>query len=101
MTREYDADRLLDEALRTPPLDPIPHDFAAKTAASVESVDDDRVERWLQRALLASFGLGSVVAIATVSGPWLQTAPAGWGAVIVACLALSSALDRLRSRTLG
>ena len=101
MRGENDLDRLLDQALRTPPIDPIPHDFAAKTAAYVDGLDDDRLERWLQGGLLVAFAAGSVVAIARISGPWLHTAPvAGWGAAIGVCLALSSALDWLRGRTL-
>lgn len=103
MNGEHDFDRLLVRALRTPEIDPIPHDFAAQTAARAEGrgAHDDRLERWLQCALILLLGGGSTWAILEFSARWPGLRPASnWGAAILACLALSSALDQWRGRKL-
>ena len=102
----------LVQALRTPPIDPVPADFAAVTAALAEGtrVDDDRIERWLQAA---SVLLGAAIAAAAVAmvGDQLArgitlVAPtaaldqlARWGAAIMACAVVSLGLDRWTRRS--
>lgn len=97
----------LVQALRTPPLDPIPADFAAVTAtlAAGPGVDDDRLERWLQ-AVSVLLGAGTAAGTVAIAGGQLGQAItrvvpaaaidplASWAAAIVACVVVSVALDR-------
>ncbi|RPI60683.1 MAG: hypothetical protein EHM50_06965, partial [Lysobacterales bacterium] len=58
--RSGDADvaeyRVIARALRTPPLDPLPSDFAVRTAALAlreQRIANETVEVWLERGLVA------------------------------------------------
>jgi hypothetical protein len=97
----------LVQAIRTPPLAPIPRGFAATVATLVEGTraDDDRVERRLQTTLMLLMAVASAGA-AVVAGEQLGRAitvavPAAaidpiarWGAAIVACVTVSLGFDR-------
>jgi hypothetical protein len=106
--RQY---RLIARALRQPRLHSLPDDFAALTAARVESAtteSDERFEIWLQRTLIlllllagiacaAVFGRELLPAFAAPALVLEQTAPfatADWILVIAACLGLSLAVRR-------
>lgn len=89
--------RLISRALRHPPLDPVPYDFARTVAARVASVadSDDRLERRLLRVLVGALGVaGAVIAVMYGASWWPAVAaalplPAGelvrWGLVLAAC----------------
>ena len=97
----------LVQAMRTPPLAPIPRGFAAAVARLVEgtSADDDRVERRLQTTLMLLMAVASAGA-AVVAGEPLGRAmtvavPAAaiepitnWGAAIAACVIVSLGFER-------
>ena len=103
----------LAQALRNPPLPPIPVDFAAVTAmlAQRRHATDDRLERLLQTVAVLLMVMLAVAAIALAGGQLAGTlslvvpSPSGslvrWGAVIVACLVLSVGLDRWTTRFIG
>lgn len=106
--------RLLVRALRNPPLDPMPHDFAAQTAARAErrGVEDDRLEVWLQSALLGLLAAAGIWTIAQSGGQSVQALAlvipesaahpvSSWGAAILVCVALSSLLEHWRRRLRG
>ncbi len=93
-------DRVIERALRER-RDELPEDFAARTAAFVESAghrSSDRVESWLQVALIAALILAAVVTLFVVGGPALATltssAGAGWVYAGALCLGLSLAAQR-------
>jgi hypothetical protein len=103
--------RLIARALRDPPLDPIPDDFAARIAARAkrERVADDRFEAWLQNGLLGLLAAAGVGTAAAFGGQWLPVLGivifesaarrvASWGAAILVCIAISSALEHWRRR---
>ena len=111
--KEWDA--LMVRALKQPPGDSLPEDFAATTAARIELLDsasDDRFERWLQIALFVMLLVAGTAAAAMVDGRWgiellassfatAQAAAGGYPQWICAagiCLALSLALERVWRR---
>lgn len=103
--------RLIARALRTPRMDPLPHDFAARAAARIDpapAVSEDLMEIWLQRVLLLLLAAGG--AVAALGGGWLTNAYSrastlahsgtgtGWILVVAACLSLSLAMEHLRHK---
>ncbi|TWI10260.1 hypothetical protein [Aerolutibacter ruishenii] len=74
--------RLIGRALRHPPLDPVPYDFARTLAARVSRVpdSDDRLERMLLRVLVGVMVVAGAV-IGTVYG-------AAWWPAVTAALPL-------------
>lgn len=74
--------RLIARALRNPPIDPLPQDFAASTAAQVEHLAapvNDRLEMWLQRLLLAILLLVGLVMVVRIGHEWILLAATGIG----------------------
>lgn len=103
--------RLLARALGDPALDPIPEDFVTRTAARAVGVEaaKDRLDVWLQHGLIALLAAVGVSTMAALAGSWLQafgiaiTRPAAlsllsWTTAILACIALSEALDYWRRK---
>jgi len=106
--------RLIARALRDPPLDPIPSDFAVRTAARVAGAQSlgEQVDVWLGRALLALLLVAGVAAVYLYNGDSLRefslSIPertalgmqtlASWGMAIAACVALSSGFALARKR---
>lgn len=98
--------RLLARALRHPPLDPIPADFATRVAARRAAGDDDRLESLLLRGLFVVLGLAAAVVVAVYGGSWLGTARAllppsdGFNAdlllLLLACIAASTIFEQWR-----
>ena len=99
IVQEY---RFLARALRTPPLDPIPHDFAVQTASLIESrhVTADRFEAYVQTVLVVLLAVLGAVPVVAFGVQWrsglLQAwaTPAGaaslnWIALTAACIAFS------------
>ena len=99
--------RLIARALRRPPLDALPTDFAAKTAARAlreARIANDNVEVWLGRGLVALLLLAGALAISAYGGEsWFGmsfTLPEraafeieivlSWIFAIAACVGLSS-----------
>jgi hypothetical protein len=100
--------RLVARALRSPPLDAVPNDFAARVAASVERRSrgaDENVELWLERGLVALLLLAGAAALVVYNGDWLrelsfsvpERAASGiqtivsWSLAIAVCVGISSA----------
>jgi len=99
--------RLIARALRTPPLDAIPRDFAAETAARAlreERIANETLEVWLGRGLVALLVLAGAVAIRLYGGnallgfsfsvpdgatPGIQSV-VGWSFAVAACVGVSS-----------
>lgn len=89
--------RLISRALRHPPLDPVPYDFARTVAARATAVaaTDDQVERLLLRLLVGVMVVAGLVVGAMYGATWWPAVaavlplPAGellrWGLVLVAC----------------
>lgn len=106
-----DEYRLLARVLRNPPIDPIPDDFASRMAVQAEgrNVASERLEAWLQAGLLALLGAGSIGTVVFVGLRWPQlldylvpesatgSVPV-WVGAILACMALSSLIDRFLRR---
>ena len=105
--------RLVARALRSPPLAPIPSDFAARVAASAEHSArgvNESVEMWLERGLVALLLLAGVTALIVYNGDWLrelsfsvpERAASGvqtivsWSLAIAACVGISSAFALAR-----
>jgi hypothetical protein len=100
--------------LRDPPLDPIPSDFAVRTAARVAGAQSlsEQVDVWLGRALLALLLLAGVAAVYLYNGDSLRefslSVPEraafriqtllSWAMAIAACVALSSGFALARKR---
>jgi hypothetical protein len=98
--------RLIARALRTPPLDPLPSDFAARTAARAlrdQRIVSETVEVWLERGLMALLLIAGGVALLAYREalPELSfSVPAGatvgiqsvlgWCFAVAACVGLSS-----------
>jgi hypothetical protein len=98
--------RLIARALRTPPLDPLPSDFAARTAARAlreQRIASETVEVWLERGLVALLVIAGGAALLAYrdSLPDLSfSVPAGasvgiqsvlgWSLAVAACVGLSS-----------
>lgn len=109
--------RLIARALRTPPLDPLPGDFALRTAVLVERrarVADEGIEQWLERGLavllllvgsFTLYGYGrevSLPALPSFSIPegatfGIQTI-ASWSFAVAICVGLSSAFALAHKR---
>ena len=95
---DADADELrIARALRTPPPEQLPADFAARVAALArsEAVAASHLERLLLRALVSTFAVSAAVVVAWMGRGWMdalaQAFPggmqaAGWGLVAAACL---------------
>jgi hypothetical protein len=117
VSESRDFDRLLARALRDPPLDPIPLDFAARTAELAKREDeraahahapDDRLEAWLQNGLIALLAVTAIASLAVLASAWFRAAAAAvaqsrdsgtlWGVAILACVALTWALERWQER---
>jgi len=102
-----DIDRHLVQALRREPDAGPPADFARMVAmrARDEAADPD-VERWLIRVLAALFALSGIVVVAIQGREWLpafgslpmlgDASTFNWAAAMLACVALSWSLQRLR-----
>jgi hypothetical protein len=109
--------RLIARALRDPPLDPQPRDFAARTAAQIEvrsRIANERVEVWFERTLVTLLVLAGAAVVLAYNGERLRelvsafavSEPvafrvqtlASWAVAIAACVGISSAfkLDRKR-----
>jgi hypothetical protein len=98
--------RLIARALRTPPVDPLPSDFAARTAARAvrdQRIANETVEVWLERSLVALLLLAGVAALLVYRDSLPQisfSVPAGatvgiqsvlgWSFAVAACVGLSS-----------
>jgi len=110
--------RFIARALRHPPIDSLPANFAYRTAAWIEGladVADDRFESTLQRALIVLMVIGSVGTMILFGNAWLPTFVESlphaivaeltgltrWGAVIAVCLGVSWALGRWRNGIQG
>ena len=100
--------RLVARALRSPPLDALPNDFAARVAASVERRSrgaNESVELWLERGLVALLLLAGAASLIVYNGDWLRelsfSVPeraafavqtiVSWSLAIAACVGVSSA----------
>jgi hypothetical protein len=103
--------RLIARALRHPPLEPLPADFAVQTAARIESraqATDERFEIWLQRSLIVLLAIAGVATIKFFGNDWLHAliqpaqrtiGPvlrpfANWSVVVAICLGVSWAIER-------
>jgi hypothetical protein len=101
--------RLIARALRRPPLDVIPFDFASQTAARARHearLANDSVELWLQRGLVALLLLAGAAAIRIYAGESLLElelelsvpegatfavqSVVGWSLAVAACVGISS-----------
>jgi hypothetical protein len=111
-TSEY---KLIARALRMPPIDALPADFAARTAARAEResrVANESVEIWLERGLIALLLLAGAVALRVYGDDSLfglsfsvpERAAFGvqtvlsWSLAIAACVGLSSVFAAARKR---
>lgn len=93
--------RLLARALRHPPLDAVPYDFAAQVArrAAAGPAFDERLEGWLLRGLVALFALAAIAVVGAYGAAWWPSADAladvlpdgagTWASAVIACIALS------------
>lgn len=93
--------RLLARALRHPPLDAVPYDFAAQVArrAAAGPAFDERLEGWLLRGLVALFAVAAVAVAGAYGGTWWPSGDAlgtvlpdgagTWASAVIACVALS------------
>jgi hypothetical protein len=98
--------RLIARALRMPPVNPLPSDFAARTATRAlreQRIASEAVEVWLERALVALLVVAGAAALLAYrdSLPELSfSVPAGaaggiqsvlgWALAVAACIGLSS-----------
>jgi hypothetical protein len=99
--------RLITRALRTPQLDPIPIDFAARTTARAlreASIANETVEVWLERAFVALLLLAGAVALRVYGDESLLgfsfsvpdhavvgiQSVLGWSLAVAACVGVSS-----------
>lgn len=104
--------RLIDRALRKPPLTALPRGFAAEVAARVEAkarAGNESFEVWLGRGLVALLVLAGTAAVLFFFGDALRdfaenvAVPeaaalrmqtfAGWAAAIAACVGVSAAFN--------
>jgi hypothetical protein len=110
--------RLIARALRHPPLDPVPFDFAARLAAGVGAPPrsaEERFERLLLRGLLALLALSGTAVTALYGADWISAAAVAlpqelvataatatnWSVALLACVGLSWALERACRWALG
>ena len=102
-----DIDRRIDQALRREPDAGPPAGFARTVAVRArDEAGDPAVERWLTRVLVALFALSGIVVTAIHGREWLpafgslpmldDATTFNWTAAMLACVALSWSLDRLR-----
>jgi hypothetical protein len=101
------TDRLIARALRERNDEP-PENFAAQTTAFVHSTErnsNDRLESWLQRALLGVLGVAAAVTLLLMGGRVLaELTPAGgtgWIYTVVICGALSLGMQHLVQRRMS
>jgi hypothetical protein len=96
------AYQAIDEALRTPPANALPHDFAAsiaRIAQGQEAAQNDGLEQNLIRILGAVLGISGGVALAFYAGDLLPGASAsfiqfggttlGWTGATLGCIGVS------------
>lgn len=102
------AYRRIAHALRTPPAERLPSNFAfqvAQLAARLPKPSrlDLRLEQWLVRGLVGVMALAGLVVAAIYGAGWLSTLEStgtgagGWAASVGACLLLTWALQGWRS----
>ncbi len=95
-------------ALRTPPPERLPSNFAyqmAQLAARLPKASrlDLRLEQWLVRGLVAAMVLGGVVVAVIYGANWLRTLEStgtgagGWAATVAACLLLTWGMQGWRA----
>lgn len=103
---ELAAYRRIAGALRVPPPERLPSNFAfqvAQLAARLPGARrlDTRLELWLVRSLVAAMGVGGVVVAAIYGAGWLHavqsTGAAGWAATLAACLLLTWGMQGWRA----
>ncbi len=105
---DFAAYRRIAQALRTPPPERLPSNFAfqvAQLAARMPKARrlDTRLEQWLMRGLVTVMGIGGVVVAAVYGAGWLQAlestgaGAAGWAAAVAACLLLTWAMQGWRA----
>ncbi len=98
--------RAVSQALRQPPMVPIPMDFAARVArqaATMSAAADERFERVLVQLLIALLGLSVAVISVLYGSQWPhafgQGVPSGsgpWIGLLLACGGLHWLLERWR-----
>jgi hypothetical protein len=97
---------LIARLLRHPPIDPIPRNFAAQTAARAEldaEANDDSLETWLERGLLMALAVVGCITMLTIGGNWTGSLDAlrlsgslalepykTWGALAVGCVIVTT-----------
>lgn len=93
--------RLLARALRHPPLDAVPVDFATQVArrAAAGPAFDERLEGWLLRGLVTLFAVATLAVAGLYGGAWWPSGDAlgaalpdgagTWASAVIACVALS------------
>lgn len=107
------AYRRIDRALRQPPAERLPSNFAYQVAALAARLPriaplDLRLERWLLRGLVAAMALGAVIAAVVYGSQWLAAGDAlaaagnnphalGWVLLLGACVLLSWGMQGLRA----
>lgn len=102
------AYRRVAVALRMPPNDTLPSNFAwqvaqrAAAGARRTAQPDLRVERWLLIALVAAMGIAAVVVALIYGNDWMRAATAGgrgaslWAVLLGGCVLVSWGLQSLR-----
>lgn len=105
---DFAAYRRIAQALRTPPPERLPSNFAfqvAQIAARAPDLRrfDRRLEQWLVRGLLAALVVGTLVVGMVYGGSWLRaldatgTGVTGWLGTAVACVALTWGMQGWRA----
>ena len=107
---EIAAYRRIVRALRQPPPDALPADFAqgvAARAARLPARGEGAGERWLVRGLVVAFAASALYFVADDGGAWLRAslsllpdadvgALRSWGLALGACVAMTWAFGRWR-----
>ena len=105
---DFAAYRRIAQALRTPPPDRLPSNFAFEVAQRAARLPDARpadlrLEQWLVRALVVALGVGALVVAALYGGSWLRaldgtgTGAAGWVGTAAACALLTWGMQGWRA----
>lgn len=105
---DFAAYRRIARALRTPPPERLPSNFAfqvAQLAARAPDLRrvDLRLEQWLVRSLLVVLAAGALVVAVIYGGGWLRaldatgTGVAGWLGTAAACLLLTWGMQGWRA----
>ena len=100
--------RMIDQALRDPPLTPLPLDFAAsvaRQARNAHKAGEERFERILSHVLIAALGVSAVVICVIHGAQWwpaiAASVPSGsgsWLPLIALCIGTHWMLERWRER---